>query len=108
MNANELNIVLWGVQGFLALLFVAVGAPKLISRGIERWTGFSDLSRPLVVFIGFAEVVGAAGLIVPMATGILPGLTPLAAVRLPLSLLMAAGFPTRPLERLPAPQPGLW
>jgi len=108
MNANELNIVLWGVQGFLALLFVAVGAPKLISRGIERWTGFSDLSRPLVVFIGFAEVVGAAGLVVPMATGILPWLTPLAAVGLAIIVLMAAGFHTRADERLPALETGLW
>jgi hypothetical protein len=60
---NGLNLVLWGTQGFLALLFLAAGAPKLIGGGLERWTGFSDLPRPLVVFLGFTEVLGAAGLV---------------------------------------------
>jgi uncharacterized membrane protein YphA (DoxX/SURF4 family) len=69
MNAmNVLNIVLWSVQGFLALFFLAAGAPKISGRGIEKWTGFSDLPRSQVVFIGFAEVLGAAGLVLPMAT----------------------------------------
>src|SRR5438477_6746736 len=108
MNGNVLNIVLWSVQGFLALFFVAAGAPKLIGRGIERWTGFSDLPRPMVVFIGFTEVLGAAGLVLPMATGILPWLTPLAAVGLALVVLMAAGFHVRADERLNALETGLW
>jgi hypothetical protein len=108
MNADVLNVVLWSVQGFLGVFFLAAGAPKLIGRGIERWTGFSDLSRPLVVFIGSAEVVGAAGLVLPMATGILPWLTPLAAVGLAITVLMAAGFHTRADERLAALETGLW
>jgi hypothetical protein len=108
MNADLLNLVLWSVQGFLALFFVAAGAPKLIGRGIERWTGFSDLSRPLVVFIGLTEVLGAAGLVLPMATGIVPWLTPLAAVGLAAIVLMAAGFHTRADERLAALETGLW
>ncbi len=109
MNAtNLLNVVLWSVQGFLALFFLAAGAPKLIGRGLERWTGFSDLPRPLVVFIGFTEVLGAAGLVLPMATGIVPWLTPLAAVGLALIVLMAAGFHLRADERLNAIESGLW
>jgi uncharacterized membrane protein YphA (DoxX/SURF4 family) len=96
MNAmNVLNIVLWSVQGFLALFFLAAGAPKIFGRGIEKWTGFSDLPRSQVVFIGFAEVLGAAGLVLPMATGILPWLTPLAAVGLAIIVLMATGFHVR-------------
>src|SRR3989442_8123295 len=109
MNAmNILNLVLWGVQGFLALFFLAAGAPKLIGRGIERWTGFSDVPRPLVVFIGFTEVLGAAGLVLPLATGVLPWLTPLAAVGLAIIVLMAAGFHVRADERLNAIEAGLW
>jgi hypothetical protein len=109
MNAtNVLNLVLWGVQGFLALFFLAAGAPKLLGRGIERWTGFSELSRPQVVFIGCMEVLGAAGLVLPMATGILPWLTPLAAVGLAIIVLMAAGFHMRAGERLEAFETGLW
>jgi len=96
MNAmNILNLVLWIVQGLLALFFLAAGAPKLIGRGLERWTGFSDLPRPMVVFIGFTEVLGAAGLVLPMATGVVPWLTPLAAVGLAIIVLMATGFHLR-------------
>lgn len=107
-SATVLNLVLWSVQGFLALFFLGAGAPKLIGRGLERWTGFSDLPRPRVVFIGVTEVLGAAGLVLPMATGILPWLTPLAAVGLAIIVLMAAGFHLRSNERLEALETGLW
>ena len=92
---DMLNLVLWSVQGFLAFVFLAAGAPKIIGRGLERWTGFSDLPRPLVISIGLAEVLGAAGLVLPMASGILPWLTPLAAIGLAVIVLMAAGFHIR-------------
>lgn len=109
MNAmNVLNIVLWSVQGFLGLFFLAAGAPKILGRGIERWTGFSELPRSQVVFNGFAEVLGAAGLVLPMATGVLPWLTPLAAVGLAIIVLMATGFHLRADERLNAVETGLW
>src|SRR6266516_3223541 len=105
---NLLNLVLWSVQGFLALFFLAAGAPKLIGRGMERWTGFSDLPRPLVVFIGVTEVLGAAGLVLPMATGVVPWLTPLAGVGLGIIVLMATGFHLRADERVNALETGLW
>ena len=75
---------------------------------MERWTGFSDLPRPLVVFIGVTELLGAAGLVLPMATGIVPWLTPLAAIGLALIVLMAAGFHLRADERLNAVESRLW
>ena len=105
---SVLNLVLWSVQAFLALFFLAAGAPKLIGRGIERWTGFADLPRAQVVVIGFAEVLGAAGLVLPMLTGVLPWLTPLAAIGLATIVLMAAGFHLRADERLNALETGLW
>src|SRR3989440_3593793 len=105
---NNLNLVLWSVQVFLALFFLGAGAPKLIGRGLERWTGFSDLPRALVVFIGVTEVLGAAGLVLPMATGIVPWLTPLAAVGLGIIVLMATGFHLRADERVNALETGLW
>src|SRR5438445_7613078 len=105
---NLLNVVLWSVQVFLALFFLAAGAPKLIGRGLERWTGFSDLPRPMVVFIGFTEVLGAAGLVLPMATGVVPWVTPLAAVGLAIIVLMATGFHLRADERVNALETGLW
>ena len=105
---NPANVVLWSVQVFLALFFLGAGAPKLIGRGLERWTGFSELPRPLVVFIGVAELVGAAGLVLPMATGVLPWLTPLAAIGLAVIVLMATGFHLRADERVNALETGLW
>jgi len=105
---NSLNVVLWSVQGFLALFFIAAGAPKLIGRGLERWTGFSNVPRPLVVFIGVTEVLGAAGLVVPMVTGMAPWLTPLAALGLAVIALMATGFHLRADERINALETGLW
>ena len=105
---NTLNVVLWSVQGFLALFFLAAGAPKLIGRGLERWTGFSDVPRPLVVFIGLTEVLGAIGLVLPMVTGVVPWLTPLAAVGLAVIVLMATGFHLRADERINALETGLW
>jgi hypothetical protein len=97
MNTT-LHIVLWSAQGFLALFFLAGGAPKILGRGLDRWIGFSDLPRAEVILIGVTEVLGAAGLILPEATGILPWLTPLAAIGLAVIGFMAAGFHVRANE----------
>ena len=88
--------------------FLAAGAPKIIGRGLDKWTGFSEMPRPLVILIGLTEVLGAVGLVLPMATGILPWLTPLAAVGLAIIVLMAAGFHIRADERLNALETTLW
>jgi hypothetical protein len=61
-----------------------------------------------VVFIGITEVLGALGLVLPMATGILPWLTPLAGVGLAIIVLLAAGFHLRADERLNALETVLW
>jgi hypothetical protein len=89
------NLILWIVQVFLALFFLEAAVPKIIGRGLEQWTGFSDVPRPLVLSIGIAELFGAAGLVLPMATGILPWLTPLAGIGLAINVLMASGFHIR-------------
>src|SRR5262245_30521153 len=102
------NAVLWSVQIFLALFFLGAAIPKLTGRGLERWTGFSQLPRGLVLGIGTAEVLGSVGLVLPMATGILPWLTPLAAIGLASNVLMATGFHVREDERLKAILTTLW
>ena len=109
MNAVGIsNLVLWGVQGFLALLFLFAGIPKLLGSGLERWTGFAELPRAEVVFIGLTEVLGAAALVLPMATGMLAWLTPLAAMGLAVIVLMATGFHLRASEYLEALETVLW
>jgi hypothetical protein len=49
-----------------------------------------DVSIGTLRFIGVAEFLGAAGLIVPAATGILPILTPIAATALAVVMVLAA------------------
>jgi len=105
---DVLDLILWSVQGFLALFFLAAGAPKVLGRGLERWTGFSGLPRSMVILIGVTEVLGAVALVLPMATGILPALTPLAAIGLAITVLMAAGFHLREDERVEALETTLW
>ena len=53
------------------------------------------MPRALVQVIGVAEILGALGLILPVATGIYAWLTPVAAVALGLLMLLAAGFHAR-------------
>jgi|SRR5436190_12728005 len=101
------NMTLWIVQIFLALFFLAAAVPKIIGRGLEQW-GFSNFPRGLILFIGITELLGAAGLVLPEATGILPWLTPLAAIGLSISVLMATGFHLRANEHLNAIETTLW
>lgn len=105
---DEANVVLWSVQVLLALFFFAGGAPKVFGKGFDNWVGFSDLPRPLVILIGSAEVLGAVGLVLPMSTGVMPWLTPLSAVGLAVTVLMASGFHIRGAEGLIAVGTALW
>jgi uncharacterized membrane protein YphA (DoxX/SURF4 family) len=78
-----MNIVLWIVQVLLALLFLFAGSMKFVIP-------YSDMIKdaPVVLphvffhFIGICEILGGIGLVVPWATKIKPGLTPLAAALL--------------------------
>lgn len=87
-------VAYWIVAGIVALLSLAVGILKLIRtreqlQGMgQAWTAdFTDLQ---VKLIGAAEVLGALGLILPMATGIAPVLSPIAA--LGIAVLQAGAF----------------
>lgn len=79
-------IALWIVNSLLALAFLLAGAmklfrptPALAARGL---TWVEDYSDPQVKAIGAAEILGALGLILPLATGIAPVLAPIAATAL--------------------------
>lgn len=82
--------LLWAAQLLLAAVFAVTGTVKLVRtraqlRSFMRWVDrWSDAG---VHAIGFAEVVAAAAMVLPGGTGIVPVLTPLAAVGL--ALLMA-------------------
>ena len=75
---------LWIVNVFAAVGFLGTGSlkafvpkPRLRALGLT-WT--DDFAAPVIRLLGVAELVGAVGLIVPLATRILPLLSPIAAV----------------------------
>jgi hypothetical protein len=76
-----MTYALWIVQGLLAALFLFAGGVKLVLP-LDKLTGPVTLPGFFLRFIGVAEVFGAVGLILPVWLGIMPGLTPLAAVGL--------------------------
>ena len=87
-----MNIALWIAAGTLAVLFLLAGLmkatqPKEKLSANMPWV--EDFSSGQVKAIGIVEVLGAIGLIVPAATGIAPILTPLAAVGLVVTMLLA-------------------
>jgi putative oxidoreductase len=90
-----MNPLLWIPQVVLAVVFLLAGSMKLV-RPIDALATSLPFVRsvpPEVVrFIGAAELAGAMGLIVPASTGILPWLSPLAAVGLALVMVLAAGL----------------
>lgn len=88
-----MNIALWIVQGLLALVFLMAGGMKVTQpkeKLAENMAWVNDFSANSVKVIGALELLGAIGVVTPQATGILPILTPLAAVGLALTMIGAA------------------
>jgi len=77
----RMNVLLWVLQGVLALLFIFAGGMKLLPP-LEAMTVPIRLPGPFIRFLGVAEVLGAIGLILPGLLRIRPGLTPPAAAGL--------------------------
>ena len=88
-----MNVVLWILQALLALVFLAAGLAKLAKPKDELLGRMSALApyRPVTVkLIGLAEVLGAVGVVLPLATGVAPGLVPWAALGLASVVVAAA------------------
>jgi uncharacterized membrane protein YphA (DoxX/SURF4 family) len=88
-----MNITLWIAASLLAFAFLASGASKLslpreklIAKGYA-WA--EDFSPAQVKLLGILEVLGAVGLVVPPALGILEVLSPVAAAGLALYMVGA-------------------
>lgn len=80
-----MNAVLWIAQVLLALAFLAAGSMKLARSKEALLPKMPILAgyRPVTIkAIGLAEVAGALGVVLPLATGVAPGLTPWAALGL--------------------------
>jgi uncharacterized membrane protein YphA (DoxX/SURF4 family) len=88
-----MNIALWVIQIVLAVLFGAAGLGKITQpreKLIARMEWAEDFTDGQVKAIGAVELLGAIGLVLPAATGILPWLTPLAAAGLAMTMVLAA------------------
>jgi len=79
--SQKTAVLLWIIQGLLALVFLFAGAMKFIIP-IAEMTKQVPLPGLFLRFIGGAEVLGAIGLILPGLLRIRQGLTPLAAAGL--------------------------
>jgi hypothetical protein len=78
-----MHLALWIVQGLLALVMALSGAFKVATpreKLAEKFHWAKTWTDTNVKLLGLAEVLGAVGLVVPGVTGILPVLTPVAAV----------------------------
>jgi len=90
-----MNTVLWIVQILLALLFLFHGWMMLTTTTAvsQPMMGYVlAIPVPFRRFIGVAEILAGVGLILPALTGILPWLTPLAAVALVIVMIGAVLF----------------
>jgi uncharacterized membrane protein YphA (DoxX/SURF4 family) len=94
-STRGLRITLWVLQVALGLWFIMVG----YSHGLapyeevsQQATWMLDVPRALSLFIGYAEIAGGLGLILPAATRIAPWLTPLAALGLATIMILAIAF----------------
>ena len=90
-----MTIVLWIVQGLVALAFLLAGVMKTFMplEGLKKnmaWVG--NVPAGLVRFIGIVEILGALGLVLPKLTKILPQLTIAAAIGLILVMVSAVVF----------------
>jgi len=95
------NNILWVFQILVALVFLATGIPKVMLPKVklERRMGWvKEASISTVKTVGFLEILGAVGLILPAVTGILPWLSPLAAVGLTLTMIGAITTHVRQAE----------
>ena len=94
-----MDTILWILQGILAAVFLGSGIAKstmsrerLIATG---QTGVALFPMPVVRVTAASELLAAAGLLLPWATGIAPWLTPTAAAGLCVVMVGAAWSHTR-------------
>jgi uncharacterized protein YjeT (DUF2065 family) len=88
-----MNTFLWVAQVALALIFLAHGLLFLFPpEAMHKIKSQTPFSTGFLRFIYVAEILAALGLTLPGWTGILPWLTPLAAVGLALIMGGAAIF----------------
>ncbi len=94
-NNKAIHIALWVAQGFLAVLFILAGLTKAL-QPIEALTTslpwVTNTPEMLVRFIGFSELLGGLGLLIPSIFRFKPYLTVWAASGLAIIMILAGIF----------------
>ncbi|HVR46759.1 MAG TPA: DoxX family protein [Candidatus Binatia bacterium] len=102
-----MNIALWIAQGLVALAFLYGGAIKVFTYGYYVTSitklGQTPVARGLAGFIGIAEMIGAIGVVLPMALNVAPVLSAWAAIGIGIIMLLAMGYHLRGREPALAP-----
>lgn len=97
-----MDLALWITQGILAFVFIAAGGMKLFAypryRAMLEKSSPTSLTHAQITFLGFAELAGVAGIILPMALHIAPWLTIWAAAGLAIIMLSATVYHIRRRE----------
>jgi hypothetical protein len=95
-----MNILLWALQILLAFWNLTGGVFTLLNYEKLKGGWGTDLPKPVWVIICALQILFALGLVLPGAIGMLPKLTPLAAIYLAANALLGcalfakyAGFP---------------
>ena len=94
-------IALWIATVLLAVVFLAAGTVKVTTpreKLVPRMPYMEDLSNGQARVVGILEFLGALGLVLPAATGILPWLTPVAAFALAVTMSFATALHLRRKE----------
>ena len=89
-----LNTALWIAQGLVAVAVLSAGVTKLAlprEKLAQKMHWAAAWPRGRIKALGAAEVAGALGLVLPLATGIAPMLTPIAAVCVAILMIGAIG-----------------
>lgn len=95
-SKRVMNTTLWGFQGLLAafmflprLMKLTNSNDQLIKKGNGRMDWAEDISAANMKIIGVLEVLAAIGLVVSMSVGLIPILTPFAAIGVILTMMGA-------------------
>jgi uncharacterized membrane protein YphA (DoxX/SURF4 family) len=97
-----MNTLTWVLQILLAVVFASAGLLKLVRPRAElantlgSWV--DDFPAPLLKPLGLAELLTAAGLVLPLWMGVLPMVTPVAAIGVVVIMVGAAIVHTRRSE----------
>ena len=100
-----MNILLWVLQIALAVLCISGGAFQIfkieeLQKGVAAMRA---LPRGLWAFLGAFGCLAGLGLILPGATNVLPGLTPIAAAAVATESALISAFYVHYGDRAPLP-----